>query len=105
MSAARTKRRLRRFSNVTVLCGDAAKLIPAEGTLFYLFNPFGPDAMQRFIDALKGTNTSTAERTIVYYNCKWIDCYLPDPQFDVELIDIPGYHRAAIIRMAAGARA
>ena len=95
---ARTKRRLRRFSNVTVLCGDAANLIPAEGTLFYLFNPFGPDAMQR-------TDTSRTERTIVYYNCKWIDCYLPDPQFDVELIDIPDYHRAAIIRMAADARA
>ena len=57
--------------------------MPAEGTLFYLFNPFGADAMQRFIDALKRTNTSTTERTIVYYNCKWVDCYLPDPQFDV----------------------
>jgi SAM-dependent methyltransferase len=102
---ARTKRRLRRFSNVTVLCGDAADLMPAEGTLFYLFNPFGADAMQRCIDALKRTNTSTTERTIVYYNCKWVDCYLPDPQFDVTLIDLPGHHRAAIIRMAAGARA
>jgi len=97
---ARTKRRLRRFSNVTVLCGDAASLIPADGTLFYLFNPFGTEAMQRFIDALKRTNTSGTERTIVYYKCKWIDCYLADPQFDVKLIDIPDYHRAAIIQMA-----
>ena len=97
---ARTKRRLRRFSNVTVLCGDAASLIPADGTLFYLFNPFGAEAMQRFIDALKRTNTSAKERTIVYYKCKWIDCYLGDPQFDVTLIDIPDHHRAAIIRMA-----
>jgi SAM-dependent methyltransferase len=97
---ARTKRRLRRFSNVSVLCGDAASLLPADGTLFYLFNPFGAEAMQRFIDALKRTNTSATGRTIVYYNCKWIDCYLHDPQFDVELIDVPDHHRAAIIRMA-----
>ena len=30
--------------NVTIVCGDATELIPPEGTVFYLFNPFDEHA-------------------------------------------------------------
>jgi SAM-dependent methyltransferase len=35
-----TRERLRSYRNVTILSGDALELLPAEATLFYLFNPF-----------------------------------------------------------------
>src|SRR5438093_966038 len=37
---AETAKRLARFDQVEILCGDALELLPADGTLFYLFNPF-----------------------------------------------------------------
>ena len=49
---ASTAKRLRRHGRVKMLCGDATELLPAEGTVFYLFNPFDESVMRRFITAL-----------------------------------------------------
>lgn len=39
--AERTRRRLRKFDNVTIVTGDAVENIPPSGTLFYMYHPFG----------------------------------------------------------------
>ena len=65
---AQTARRLRRHENVTIVCGDATALLPPDGTIFYLYNPF--DAGVR-----RGSRSAVLERpaaTIVYYNAKFL---------------------------------
>jgi SAM-dependent methyltransferase len=62
--AAETRRRLRRESRVTVLAGDAVANLPADGTLFYLHNPFGAPVVGAFRDAVAGRPGIR----ILYYN-------------------------------------
>jgi SAM-dependent methyltransferase len=95
---ARTARRLRRFANVTILCGDAVELLPPDGTLFYLFNPFDETVLRRFADAFLALGGSG--RRIVYYNAKYVDVFGADPRFAVAEIPLAGSHRSALIRPA-----
>ena len=44
------QRRLARFENVEVICGDALENIPRDATIFYLFNPFGAEVIEEFCD-------------------------------------------------------
>ncbi len=65
--ADRARRRYRKYPNVTIIQGDAVDNLPSSGTLFYLYNPFSPQTMERFVAAL-----GERDATIVYY----IDNYL-----------------------------
>ena len=97
--AAKTARRLRRFPNVTILSGDATELLPRDGTVFYLFNPFDANVMRRFIDAFTADGMDPRRR-IVYHNCKDVQLYRDDPRFHVEEIALPsGSFRAALITL------
>jgi hypothetical protein len=94
---AAAAKRLRRRAKVTILCGDAIELIPEEGTLFYLFNPFAEHVMRRFIEAFLAAGAGGSRR-VVYHNCKFIDLFLDDPRFDVQRIDLRSF-RSALIRV------
>ncbi len=97
--ARKTAHRLRRFGNVTILCGDATALLPREGTVFYLFNPFDAGVMRRFIDAFLAEGMRP-DRRIVYHNCKHVDLFRDDPRFAVEEIVLPsGSFRSALVRL------
>src|SRR5579884_3532730 len=76
--AAQTARRLRRFGNVSIVAGDATELLPSDGTVFYLFNPFDASVMRRFIDAFLADGMSPRRR-IVYHNCKDVALFRDDP--------------------------
>jgi SAM-dependent methyltransferase len=95
---ARTAHRLRRHANVTVLCGDAIELLPPEGTVFYLFNPFGEEVMARFIAAFLAVDVGKP-RTIVYYNCKFVHLFEAEPRFDVRMLERPKSFHSALIRV------
>ena len=87
---ADTAKRLRRYDHVTIRCGDATTMLPPDGTLFYLFNPFDETVMLRFRDALVATRAGAASRTrIVYYNVKALNVFEEDPRFVVRMIDDP----------------
>ena len=49
---AATAKRLRRHAKVTIACGDAAELLPPDGTIFYLFNPFDESVLRRFASVM-----------------------------------------------------
>ena len=53
-----------------MVCGDATELIPPEGRVFYLFNPFDETVMTRFAAALSRAGRPA---TIVYYNAKFLE--------------------------------
>jgi SAM-dependent methyltransferase len=94
---AQTARRLRRRSNVTVVWGDATELIPPEGRVFYLFNPFDETVMVRFATALLARGTPA---TVVYYNAKFLDPF--GAGFTVrELTDPSLGHRSAVLTLAS----
>ncbi len=93
---ARTARRLRRRSNVTVVCGDATELIPPEGRVFYLFNPFDETVMTRFAAALLERGRPA---TIVYYNAKFLEPFRTG--FTVQELNDPALaHRSAVMTLA-----
>src|SRR5262245_10133871 len=46
--ANRTRERYREYYNVSIVTGDALENIPENGTLFYLYNPFSDDIVDRF---------------------------------------------------------
>jgi SAM-dependent methyltransferase len=95
---ATTARRLRRHERVTILCGDATELLPPEGTLFYLFNPFDANVAARFRDALVELRGRVAGRTrIVYYNAKELAVFADDPRFAIRPIDNPRLRLASAI--------
>jgi SAM-dependent methyltransferase len=101
---ARTRRRLRHWRNVTVLCGDATELLPADGTVFYLFNPFDERVLRRFADAVV-ERTDPARVRVVYYHCKFLDVFRADPRFAVEEIRLPSLSQPSALIRVAGATA
>ena len=90
-----TAHRLRRRTNVTVLCGDASTLIPPEARVFYLFNPFDETVTARFAAALRARGKPA---TIVYYNAKFLEPFRDG--FTVrELDDQALAHRSAVVTL------
>jgi SAM-dependent methyltransferase len=97
--AAKTAHRLRRFDNVTIVQGDATELLPRDGTVFYLFNPFDGSVMSRFIDSFLAEDMDPRRR-IVYHNCKEIELFRENPRFAVQEIVLPsGTFRSALITL------
>jgi hypothetical protein len=94
---AATSRRLRRFGNVTVLCGDATAMLPPDATVFYLFNPFNEAVMRRFVAALKALPPACRRRRVIYYNYKHLQVFVDEPGFTVREIPGPTLRSALIL--------
>jgi len=87
--AASTRSRLKRFANVTIVSGDAIANLPPEGTLFFLFNPFGTvDLTRRFIEQFAARFTGTSGVRIIFYACIHVECFKQDPRWDVEEVEL-----------------
>jgi len=58
-----------RKAPIEIICADAATADLSEGTVYYLFNPFGEDTLRDFLANLE-TSISRDPRkvTVVYYN-------------------------------------
>jgi SAM-dependent methyltransferase len=98
---SKVARRLRRRANVTILCGDATELVPADASVFYLFNPFDEPVLGRFVDAVADRVTNLQRVRIVYYHARFVDVLRADPRFTVEEIELPsGSQPSALIRVA-----
>src|SRR5262249_45115417 len=84
---AATAKRLRRYPDVEIPCGEATALLPADVTVFYLFNPFDESVTRRFAQAMLDRGNPA---TIVYLNAKHSVAFEGDPRFTVAPIDPPG---------------
>ena len=58
-----------------------ARAAAADGTIFFLFNPFDESVTRRFADAFLALGPEG--RRIVYYNDEYVDVFRDDPRFDV----------------------
>ena len=88
-TATSTRKRLSRYSNVTILCGDAVDLLPPEGTVISLFNPFNGDVMTRFKNRLYEVFKGRTPPTIYYYAPVHINVFKEDPNWSVEERELP----------------
>lgn len=86
--AKQTRQRLQNYKNVTIIAGDAVQHIPPDGTLFYLYNPFGREVMKAFKKRLISLFSERHEITVFYYNCKHVDIFENDPAWIVELTNV-----------------
>src|SRR3954466_1227212 len=86
---ADTAARLRKHAQVEVLCGDAIELLPADGTPFYLFNPFDAAGVEHFRPRLAGLRAGVGRPRVVYYNRQAFDLFGGDPRFPVRRLEDP----------------
>lgn len=47
------RKRYRKYPNVSIVTGDALANLPRNGTLFYLYNPFGDEVVTAFEKAIR----------------------------------------------------
>jgi SAM-dependent methyltransferase len=100
--AADTRRRVASRRDVTVIAGDAAALVPADGTLLFLYNPFGEQTMHAFTARLNELAELGSRPTLLYYNPEQAHVFREDPAWTVEEVAIgeTGYHRLCVITRA-----
>lgn len=103
--AEKTRARLRKYPNATILTGNILDNIPTDATIFYLYNPFRWPVMERFKNRLLETFGEQGGVVLVYYNCMCIDLFKSDSRWEIEEcgLDHPGAHPAAVIRMKSAA--
>jgi len=95
----KTQRRLRRYPNVQIVAGDALALLPASGTLFYLFNPFSEPWVAALKERLDQLFIRQNARMVLYYNCVHVDVFRNDPNWMVDEVELaPQFHRLALMR-------
>jgi SAM-dependent methyltransferase len=107
--AARTRRRLSHYPNVTIVTGHAVENLPADGTLFYLFNPFQADVVAAFKKRLAEQARERGRVRVIYNNCKHVSLFVDDPEWDVHVVDLHGspaapYGQAAFIQFHPAAQ-
>jgi tRNA A58 N-methylase Trm61 len=90
--AEATRQRLSKYKNVTIITADVCESIPEDATVFYLFNPFKPDVMERFKNRLFEVFAKRGV-TVLYYNPWYVDVFKKDPNWTVEEVDLgfPSY--------------
>jgi SAM-dependent methyltransferase len=96
--------RLKPYPNVTVIHGDATEHIPPDGTIFYLFNPFGETLLGVFKQRLLETCGPEADLTLVYHFAMHKHVFENDPDWVVEPVRARTFHPSVIVRRARSPR-
>jgi hypothetical protein len=81
--ASAARRRLRSYRNVEIICGDVLELLPPDGTVFYMYNPFTAPIAERFAERLAqvaaGRNNAPGRPVVLYYSCVHVDAFASHP--------------------------
>jgi precorrin-6B methylase 2 len=83
--ALKAARRLRRWPNVSILCGDATRLVPQDASVLYLFNPFQEPVIKRFEEAVRHLPRL---RLIVYYSPVHAEVFQSISNWSVEFVPV-----------------
>jgi SAM-dependent methyltransferase len=74
-----TRERLARYPNVEIVTADATQVLPADGTFFFLYNPFNEDATRRFVERLRHRRAIR----VLYLHSKHANAFRDDPWWSV----------------------
>jgi hypothetical protein len=92
--ASHTRKRLRKYPNVEIICGDASDSLPESGTVFFMFNPFDEGMMRRFCERILELRHPVR---IIYYFARHLEAF-DDPRFFVRQITVPpGFHPTVLV--------
>jgi SAM-dependent methyltransferase len=100
--AEQTRKRLRGYKNVTIITGDALRVLPDDGTIFYMFNPFSAPWVTALSDVMLTRLKGRKNITLFYYNCVHVEIFKSDPNWIVKEIDLAStarLHRLAVITL------
>ena len=71
--ADQARKRYRKYENVSIVTGDALANLPGNGTLFFLYNPFGDETVALFEKAIRPLNAR-----IVYHQNNYMEPFDSD---------------------------
>lgn len=83
--SVQTSKRLEKYKQCTVLSGSILDKFPADGTIFYLYNPFDKEILREFSSKIKKAALDGRGRTIVYVHCKHLHAF-DDEEFKIRRI-------------------
>ena len=98
-----TAKRLAGYDNVEILCGDAFEIMPKDGTVFFIFNPFTRETTERFKGLLEKLRGPGADITLVYYMCNYDDLFEADPRWEVSRVTDNTFHPSIVARLSKAA--
>jgi hypothetical protein len=96
--ADQARKRYRKYPNVSIVSGDALANLPCNGTLFYLYNPFGDEVVAQFEKAVRPLNAR-----IVYHQNNYMEPF-DTTRWQIEPLSSKGTiyeFEAALIRKRA----
>jgi SAM-dependent methyltransferase len=94
--AAFSANRLRKFTNVSIIAGDALAKLPSDATLFFVFNPFKAPVFEAFKKQLELQFRNRPCR-ILYFHCKHADVFRDDPRWTLEELHLNTFYDAVLI--------
>lgn len=97
--ASETQSRFKKYDNIKIIAGSILDKFPANGSLYYLFNPFNEAIMQKFIEVMLSEMDADRPAKIVYHNCLHLDLFRDNERFNIlEVIEHPDTeHKTAVI--------
>jgi SAM-dependent methyltransferase len=98
--ASFARRRLAGYPNVEVICADAIATLPADGTLLFLFNPFGAETLTRFKERVATLFEPEQRLVVVYYFAMHAHVFERDQRFVVEPFATSTFHPGVTVRLA-----
>lgn len=103
--ARKTAESFKKYSNISVIEARIEDKLP-EGTIFYLFNPFGMKTMCQFLtlidEKINNGGFPSARPIILYHNATCIDLLSDSKKWDVEDVGELRQLRSVIIRPNKG---
>ena len=81
-----SKERFKDAPEVQIINGDAIENLPAEGTMFYLYNPFVESVVRRFCEKLEAIADRRKPVRVVYNNCRHAELFTENPAWDTRPI-------------------
>jgi len=103
--ANKTAIRLSKYNNVEIISGNAVDMLPADGTLFYLYSPFNEEVMIRFSEKLKSLFMGKSNIRLIYYNPEHVKVFESDPDWKVKRLDVGSaniYHDPVMVELTGG---
>jgi hypothetical protein len=95
----RTKRRLAKYHNVTIIVGDAIENLPCDGTVFFMFNPFNEAIIERFKQRFSVIVAPQRNPRIFYYNPKHVTCFTENTGWQVEWMTLRSTARFQAVKI------
>jgi hypothetical protein len=62
-----------RKATIQIVCGDATTVDLSEGTIYFMFNPFGADTLRDTLENIRGSLSQKPRAIkIAYYNAQFV---------------------------------